>query len=140
MFVSRIEKIIAQTKHFINLLFYPYKLIDNDFFRTNVRLKENNKISTTANVREEISPFLSHIRFLSMTTEDFVQNVVVSDVLLPEETVFILKNIAKPNNILTNRPETMDSIFQLSQNREMRLPLIIKVFYFTSYFYYLSSK
>ncbi|XP_068214996.1 BTB/POZ domain-containing protein 6-like [Palaemon carinicauda] len=60
------------------------------------QLKLEGKQLTPSNLRQLIKPFLSEIRFLTMTSDEFVQNVVTADILSPEETVYVLKNIAKP--------------------------------------------
>lgn len=82
--------------------------------------------STPTGLRQEINQFLSKIRFFTMTSEEFVQNVLTSDVLTPEENVLVLKNIAKPKADAT--ASTMAGIsLKINFTRESRASLITKV-------------
>lgn len=61
-----------------------------------------------------------------MTSDDFVQNVLVADILTSDESVIALKHIAKPES----QPNTSDLLndgIRLCPNREPRKQLITKV-------------
>ncbi|XP_064083017.1 BTB/POZ domain-containing protein 3-like isoform X2 [Macrobrachium nipponense] len=64
-------------------------------------------------LRQEIETLLPHIRFLTMTLDDFVEHVMPSGVLTPEESNAIMMNIKRVLNI------TLPAI--CSPNRKTRL-------------------
>lgn len=61
------------------------------------QLKLQGKPSTPSDLRKEIIQFLPLIRFYTMTSDEFVQHVLTTDVLTPDESVYMLKHIAKPH-------------------------------------------
>lgn len=66
-----------------------------------------------------------------MTSDEFVQSVVTADVLSPEESVFVLKHIAKPTGDTSGA-----AALNLSPSRENRSSLISKVrgvYFFTNF-------
>ncbi|XP_064111042.1 BTB/POZ domain-containing protein 2-like isoform X2 [Macrobrachium nipponense] len=87
------------------------------------QLKLQGKQLTPSNLREQVEPFLSEIRFLTMTSEEFVQNVVTSDILTPDETVYVLKNIAKPGEVA---PASRINTITINTSRVNRSSLITK--------------
>ncbi|XP_066981919.1 BTB/POZ domain-containing protein 6-B-like isoform X1 [Macrobrachium rosenbergii] len=62
---------------------------------------DNSSTSTewTKGLRQEIETLLPHIRFLTMTLDDFVEHVMPSGVLTPEESNAIMMNIKRVGNI-----------------------------------------
>lgn len=87
------------------------------------QLKLQGKQLTPSNLREQVEPFLSEIRFLTMTSDEFVQNVVTSDILTPDETVYVLKNIAKPGEVA---PASSVNSITINTSRVNRSSLITK--------------
>ncbi|CAL4169366.1 unnamed protein product [Meganyctiphanes norvegica] len=59
-----------------------------------------------------------------MTSDEFVNSVVVTDILTPEETVYILKNIARSEN--DSSPSLLFKTYNLNTSRESRASLISK--------------
>lgn len=90
--------------------------------RGNAQLKLKGTPNTPENLRQEIRPFLPEIRFFTMTSDEFVQSVVTADVLSPEESVFVLKHIAKPSGDASGAVA-----LNLNPSREDRSSLISKV-------------
>ncbi|XP_066956903.1 BTB/POZ domain-containing protein 6-like isoform X1 [Macrobrachium rosenbergii] len=88
------------------------------------QLKLQGKQLTPSNLREQVEPFLSEIRFLTMTSDEFVQNVVTSDILTPDETVYVLKNIAKPGEVA---PASSVNSITINTSRVNRSSLITKL-------------
>ncbi|XP_042857849.1 kelch-like protein 40 [Penaeus japonicus] len=85
------------------------------------QLKLKGKPNTPENLRQEIRQFLPEIRFFTMTSDEFVQSVVTTDVLSPEESVFVLKHIAKPDS-----DTSAAAALNLNPSREDRSSLINK--------------
>ncbi|XP_047487663.1 BTB/POZ domain-containing protein 6-B-like isoform X1 [Penaeus chinensis] len=75
------------------LWFYASCMIDTDFPRLFCSLKWGQARRSTKGLRDEISDFLPMVRFLSMTTDEFVEHVMPSGVLSLQEISSILMNI-----------------------------------------------
>lgn len=111
--------------------------------RGSAQLKLKGKPNTPENLRQEIRQFMPEIRFFTMTSDEFVQSVVTTDVLSPEESVFVLKHIAKPDS-----DTSAAAALNLNPSREDRSSLINKVrrsyfrnfMLFTSLFLHLFSR
>lgn len=68
----------------------------------------------------EIGQFLPLVRFFTMTSEEFVQSVVTSDVLTPEEVVFVLKSIANPEGDSSSSSSPPTKSVKIGTNKERR--------------------
>lgn len=68
----------------------------------------------------EIGQFLPLVRFFTMTSEEFVQSVVTSDVLTPEEVVFVLKSIANPEGDSSSSSSPSTKSVKIGTNKERR--------------------
>lgn len=90
------------------------------------QLKLQGKPSTTSGLRQEISQFLPLVRFFTMTSEEFVQSVVTSDVLTPDESVFILKSIANPEGDISSLSSLPSNSVKINTSRETRAFAITK--------------
>lgn len=90
------------------------------------RVKLQKKPSTASGLRQEISQFLPLVRFFTMTYEEFVQSVVISDVLTPDESVFILKSIANPEGDVSSLSSSTSSAVKINTSRESRASPITK--------------
>ncbi|XP_042212559.1 BTB/POZ domain-containing protein 1-like [Homarus americanus] len=88
------------------------------------QLKLSGKTSTPLGIRQEISQFLPLIRFLTMTSDEFVQNVLTTDVLSSDESVFVLKHIANPKS--SPASSYLNTSLQINTSRESRASPITK--------------
>lgn len=61
-----------------------------------------------------------------MSSDEVVQGVVTSDVLMPEEVVFVLKHLAKPESD-TASSSIVGNSFRINPSRESRASRITKV-------------
>lgn len=84
------------------------------------QLKLQRKPCTTSGLRLEVGQFLPLVRFFTMTSEEFVQSVVTSDVLTPEEVVFVLKSIANPEGDSSSSTSPSTNSVKINTNRESR--------------------
>ncbi|XP_069941477.1 BTB/POZ domain-containing protein 6 isoform X4 [Cherax quadricarinatus] len=89
------------------------------------QLKLQGKPLKPSALRQEITHFLPLIRFFTMTSDEFVQNVLTTDVLTPEENVYVLKQIAKPQSDPGHHSPLGKSL-QINTSRESRASLITK--------------
>ncbi|XP_069941476.1 BTB/POZ domain-containing protein 6 isoform X2 [Cherax quadricarinatus] len=90
------------------------------------QLKLQGKPLKPSALRQEITHFLPLIRFFTMTSDEFVQNVLTTDVLTPEENVYVLKQIAKPQSDPGHHSPLGKSL-QINTSRESRASLITKM-------------
>ncbi|XP_076060265.1 BTB/POZ domain-containing protein 6-like [Oratosquilla oratoria] len=88
------------------------------------QLKMKHMTRSPGALREMISYFLKEIRFLTMSSDEFVQSVIPSDVLTPEESVYILKYLARPDQV--HEPHPLDTSLQLNTTRLSRSHHITK--------------
>ena len=95
--------------------------------RGQARIRLQKKPSTASGLRQEISQFLPLVRFFTMTYEEFVQSVVISDVLTPDESVFILKSIANPEGDVSSLSSFTGTTVKINTSRESRAFPITKV-------------
>lgn len=104
---------------------------ENDFIfwsscRGTAQLKSRGIPTSSDHLRREVEPFIKYIRFFTMTSDEFVQNVLVADLLSSDESVITLKHIARPGGpILTS--ELLEDGIKLCPSREPRTQLITKV-------------
>lgn len=71
--------------------------------------------------------FLPLVRFFTMTSEEFVQSVVTSDVLTPEESVYVLKSIANPDGDSSSLASFSSNSVKMNTSRESRAFAITEV-------------
>lgn len=88
------------------------------------QLKVQRKPLTASGLRQEVSQFLPLIRFLTMSSDEVVQSVVTSDVLMPEEVVFVLKHLAKPED--GSHSSIVGNSFRINPSRESRASRVTK--------------
>lgn len=89
------------------------------------QLKARGISTSSANLRREVDPFIKDIRFFTMSSDEFVQNVLVADLLTSDESVIALKHIARPGGPISTSELLNDGI-KLCPSREPRTQLITK--------------
>ena len=119
--MGRGTPVIVKTRDFFVIISFPCTC------RGQAQLKLQRKPTTASGLRQEISQFLPLVRFFTMTSEEFVQSVVTSDVLTPDESVFILKNIANPEGDISPLSSFTSNTVKINTSRETRAHPITKV-------------